>query len=325
MVFEHIYIEEKALKYPKTEEIISRFPRSKKVMIEHYKDIFNRRGQNFGRQKSAPALILAVNEGRLIFEGAPTCQNFGYEEFYYTSQIKNCIYDCEYCYLQGMYPTGNIVVFVNGDDYFEETDRLSKYKKISLSISYDTDMNALNGRTGILNDWLDYAGRNPNVLIEVRTKCASTEIFNKSIPGNVIMAYTISPSVVACEYEHGASGYEARKKAVYRSLANGVRTRVCFDPVFPIDDFENVYGDMLDDIFSEPLMKNIEDVSIGSFRISKEYIKVMQKARYNAMTAYPFEIKDGICTFEQGRVKYMLSFMTEKLESYVEIDKIFSV
>ncbi len=324
MVFEHIYIEEKALKYHKTEEIISRFRGSRKVMIEHYKDIFNRRGQNFERQKSAPALILAVNEGRLIFEGAPTCQDFGYDEFYYTSQIKNCIYDCEYCYLQGMYPTGNIVVFVNGEDYFAETDRLSKNKKISLSISYDTDMNALNGITGILDDWLDYAGKNPNVLIEVRTKCASTEIFNKVIPGNVIMAYTISPAGVAREYEHGASGYEARKKAVYRSLMEGVRTRVCFDPVFPADNFEKVYGDMLDDIFSEPLMKNIEDVSIGSFRISKEYIKVMQKARYNAMTAYPFEIKDGICTFEQERVREMLDFMTKKLESYVETGKIYS-
>lgn len=325
MVFEHIYIEEKALKYPKTKEITDRFPGSRKVMIEHYKDVFNRRGQNFMRQKSAPALILAVNEGRLIFEGAPTCQNFGYDEFYYTSQIKNCIYDCEYCYLQGMYPTGNMVVFVNGEDYFEETDRLSKDKRISLSISYDTDMNALNGITGILNDWMDYAEKNPNVLIEVRTKCASTEIFNKVIPKNVIMAYTISPSAIAREYEHGASGYEARKKAVYRSLSDGVRTRVCFDPVFPTEDFEKVYGDMLDDIFSESLMKNIEDVSIGSFRISKEYIKAMQKARYNAMTAYPFEIRDGICTFEQERVKDMLRFMTKKLEAYVETEKIFSV
>ncbi len=325
MAFEHIYVEEKALQYSKTKEILDHFPKSKKIVIGHYKDIFNRRGQNFGRQKSAPALILAVNEGRLIFEGAPTCQNFGYDEFYYTSQIKNCIYDCEYCYLQGMYPTGNIVVFVNGEDYFAETDRLSKDKKISLSISYDTDMNAFNGMTGILDDWMEYARRNKNVLVEVRTKCASTGIYEKNIPSNVIMAYTISPAVIADAYEHGASGYEARKKAVYRSLAEGVRTRVCFDPVFPVENFEKVYGDMADDIFSEPLMKNIEDVSVGSFRISKEYIKTMQKARYNAITTYPFEIKNGICTFEQNRVKEMIDFMMRKLGEYVERERIFSL
>ena len=34
----------------------------------------------------------------------------------------NCIYDCDYCYLQGMYPSANIVVFVNHEDFFDAVD-----------------------------------------------------------------------------------------------------------------------------------------------------------------------------------------------------------
>ena len=37
----------------------------------------------------------------------------------------NCPFDCEYCYLKGMYQTPYTVVFVNFEDYAEEVrDRL---------------------------------------------------------------------------------------------------------------------------------------------------------------------------------------------------------
>ena len=87
--------------------------RTTPIFINHYKDIFNRSHQNFAAQKKAPALILAKKTGTLIYKGAPVCQSFGNEHFYYTSCMMNCIYHCDYCYLQGMYPSGHVVVFVN--------------------------------------------------------------------------------------------------------------------------------------------------------------------------------------------------------------------
>mgnify|MGYP006970641936 FL=1 len=30
--------------------------------------------------------------------------------------MMNCIYDCSYCYLKGMYPSGHMVLFVNIED-----------------------------------------------------------------------------------------------------------------------------------------------------------------------------------------------------------------
>ena len=121
-VFSEIYVEKGALTYPLTNRILSRFPERKVTEIAHYKDIFNVAGQDFLAQKRSPALILAVNNGKRIYDGARPCQSFGHEHFYYTSQVKNCLYDCEYCFLRGMYPSGNIVIFVNTDDYFSDID-----------------------------------------------------------------------------------------------------------------------------------------------------------------------------------------------------------
>ena len=49
--FSHIYIEKDAIGYPLAELALSKFSGSTIVNIDHYKDLFNRKGQNFQLQK----------------------------------------------------------------------------------------------------------------------------------------------------------------------------------------------------------------------------------------------------------------------------------
>lgn len=322
--FAHIYVERQSLAYPLTRNILERFDKSTIIYIEHYKDIFNRKGQNFLAEKYSPALILGVNTGERIYPGARTCQSFGHEYFYYTSQIKNCIYDCEYCYLQGMYPSGNINIFVNTEDYLRDVDEMLKEHPVSLSISYDTDMTALNGITKLLEKWCEFASERKNLTIEIRTKCGSPGFFEKTAPpSNAVFAYTISPDIVAKNFEHNASRYKARKKALYKSLESGCTTRLSLDPILPVPDFERVYTEMIDDIFSNPVTQNISDVSIGSFRISREYIRQMQSVRLNGMTTYPYAVRDGICTFDEVTHRQMMKTIKTTLLKHIKEDRIY--
>lgn len=46
----------------------------------------------------------------------------------------NCIYDCRYCFLQGMYSSANYVIFVNFEDFDKEIEEViqdNKDKKIT--------------------------------------------------------------------------------------------------------------------------------------------------------------------------------------------------
>lgn len=63
--FSHIYVERRIRNHPRTEQILLRFPQAQIVEIEHYKDVFNRHGQDGVRQHQAQALILA--EKPIIF------------------------------------------------------------------------------------------------------------------------------------------------------------------------------------------------------------------------------------------------------------------
>ncbi|MDX1358619.1 MAG: radical SAM protein, partial [Clostridia bacterium] len=142
-LFSHIYIEESIEGRDSVLRIIKRFPSAVIIRIKHYKDVFNKPSQNPGMQMNSQKLILAENKGRRIFPGAPYCHDFGHRSFYYTSQVQNCPFDCSYCYLKGKYPTANIVVFVNTEDYFRDILAAAGDAPAFITLSYDSDMNAL--------------------------------------------------------------------------------------------------------------------------------------------------------------------------------------
>ena len=171
----HLYIERAAEKYPMTELLLSRFPTAERVLINNYKDVFARPGQHFQTQKRSIKLILAVKKDNLIYRGSNNAQDFGYPNFHYNALILNCVYNCDYCYLQGMYPSANMVVFVNSDDFFSATSeaidqRLDPVTPLYLAISYDTDLLATESLIPYCHEWIEYSKSKDNLLIEIRTK-----------------------------------------------------------------------------------------------------------------------------------------------------------
>ena len=110
--FSHIYIERNAMDYPLAQIALSKFPKAKFVEIEHYKDIFNRPKQHFQIQKSSMKLILAKKTAPFLYPASEMIQEYETPNVFYTTPILNCLYNCDYCFLQGMYPSGNLVIFV---------------------------------------------------------------------------------------------------------------------------------------------------------------------------------------------------------------------
>ena len=323
--YSHIYVEEAAYKYPLTQQILEKFKSSTIITIKHYKDMFNRSRQDFLLQKKAPSLILAVNNSELLYPGARFCQSFGNANFYYTSNVMNCIYDCEYCYLQGMYPSGNMVVFVNVEDYFSEVSQKLKEHSMYICISYDTDLLAIEGMTGITKQWIDFAATNPDLTIEIRTKSAyMIDRLNNSNLKNVIFAWTLSPDFIT-QYEHLTPSLDARLKAVSVAIENGSTVRLCFDPMIYVPNYKDIYSDFYHKVFTQIHGDKIFDLSIGVFRISSDYLKSMRKKRHCAITAYPYENIDGMCSYEQKKSDEMLDFARLELSKYISSDKIFGL
>lgn len=325
--FSHIYVEDNALNYPNTEKILSHFKSSKIININHYKDLFCRNHQNFHEEKNSPSLILAVKKDKLIYKGSSMCDDFGNDNFYYTSSIMNCIYNCEYCYLQGMYPSAHIVIFVNIDDIFKEVEKKLKKSSIYLCVSYDTDILALEQILGYGFKWLSFAKSHTNLKLELRTKSTGFNYINnfKSLD-NVIIAWTLSPEPICSKYEHGTPTLKNRLTSIKRAINMGWKIRLCFDPLLYVNDYEEIYVNFLKEAFKEIPSSSICDVSIGVFRVSKDYMKIMRKVNPESILLnFPFETNMGTCSYSIEITNSLISCVYNEVKRYIPEEKIYAL
>ena len=117
-MIETIYIENQVKNHFRTKKILSKLNKNVDVIYcDHYGEIFNIKSQNFRVQKNKPALILAKKDGKKLHE-IPKNFGIGGDKNYYFSHMLNCIYDCEYCFLQGKHMSAHYLLFINYEDFF---------------------------------------------------------------------------------------------------------------------------------------------------------------------------------------------------------------
>ena len=331
--FSHIYVEEELLGGEEVLAILKKFPKAKCIPIRHYKDLFNRRKQNRALQEKSRKLILARKEGQRIYPGASVCQSFSESSFYYASLLMNCPFHCEYCYLQGMYPSANLVLFLNLEDYFSDCQRLIQEKgSLYLCISYDTDLLALEELYPFVERFARFLEEEPDLRIEVRTKAGGESLFRRllkmqlseDVKKRLIFAFTLSPEKIVSEAEHGTAGLKGRLKAVKMAMEEGFTLRLCFDPMLYHADWESLYTELLETVFREIPMEKLYDVSVGSFRISESYLKAMTKScGASPYTSFPYENTDGYYHYPKELLLKMEGFLEQRLLEKLPKEKIF--
>lgn len=323
--FSHIYVEKSVWNHTRTQKILAKFPSAEIIGIDHYKDVFCRSRQSHQLQHCTQKLILAARQGKLLYEGAPVCQSFGNQYFYYVSCTMNCVFDCAYCYLKGMYPSANIVVFVNLEDIFAEAAQMLKKHPLYLCVSYDTDLLALEQMIGYAQEWCAFAAKHENLRIEIRTKCANrTYVQNVTPVPEVIYAFTLSPQAVIEAFEHHTPSLTERLSCAADLIQAGCPVRLCFDPMIYIPDWKQHYKAMLEQVCRMVDLAKIVDVSVGTFRISQDYLKNMRKQEPDcAVIWFPFQQENGYCHYPNDLMEQMECFLTEQLEEKISREKIF--
>jgi spore photoproduct lyase len=270
--------------------VLKQLNKAQIIFINHYMDVFNRPGQDFIRQKNSQKLILAVRKNSFIYPGAKVCDHYGYDRFFYATQMMNCPYDCQYCYLLGTYNSANIAAFVNTEDYFEA---LSQTEPAYISLSYETDLLAMEPLFGFVGEWLGFAEKAKAHTFEIRTK-STTVLKGKPLP-NVIFAWSITNA-----HEKGVPSVTSRIQAMKETADNGWKVRLCIDPVWITPDWETA----IDEILKQTADIDIYAISAGGFRCSKAQYKKIRKAKphlvfptlieQEGVVRYPLETEEKI-------------------------------
>jgi spore photoproduct lyase len=323
--FSHIYIEKEIKDHPRTLDILSKFRGSQIIEISHYKDVFNRRGQNFRDQKQSPKLILASRKDNFLYPGSHFSPSFDFPHFYYNTLALNCLYDCTYCYLQGMFSSANIVLFVNWEEYFAATDQfLQANGSLYLAISYDTDLLATESFFPATQAWIDFAQTRPNLTLEIRTKSNNFEaIKQKKAIENAILAWTISPQNITKDIEKKTPSLEARISAIQEAIEAGWKVRLCIDPILREPAWKKDYETLVQKISDSIDLEKLHDISIGTFRMNTDFLSKIQSIRSDAaLLYYPFIRSDGIVSYSTEENEEMISFIKQCFGRNISPDKI---
>ena len=327
-MIETIYVEKIIKEHPRTKLILSKLKKAKTIEIDRYGEIFNKRNQNFRIQKNNPNLILAFkNEGYVL----PTPEGFGVgsSKNYYFSHMFNCIYDCRYCFLQGMYSSANYVIFVNFEDFDKEIEAViqdNKDKKITFFSGYDCDSLALENLTGFAKHITNIFAKYPDVDIEFRTKSVQTEPFTSIEPlNNVIVAYSLMPNLMSKVLDNKTPSILKRINTMSHLAAKGWKICLRFDPLIHGKNWEKLYKELLENIYNTIPSHSIHSVSFGPLRFPKEMFKdIFKLYPETPLFSGPLSQHKDVVSYDLKIEEEMTSFCSNITQNYIDKSKIFN-
>tara|TARA_Y100000590_G_scaffold92825_1_gene105057 strand:- start:3890 stop:4885 length:996 start_codon:yes stop_codon:yes gene_type:complete len=322
-MIETIYIEKQIKDHQRTKEILSKFKKKLDIIYcDHYGEIFNIKSQNFRIQKKKPALILAKKIGKKLHK-IPSSFSIGGKENYYFSHMLNCIYDCEYCFLQGKHMSAHYLLFVNYEDFFLEIKKKileNSTKKYYFFSGYDCDSLAFDGVTGFIKYFLPIFKQNKNAILELRTKSNQINKLLKHEPiDNCIVAFSFTPENISKLIEHKVPSVKNRIKAM-KQLANiGWKIGLRFDPIIPACNFAKIYDKLFQNIASNIPEESIHSISFGMMRFPKKMFKKMTKENSNKrLFSQPFENRNGIFSYNKKLENKVENIILKKLKKYMK-------
>ena len=327
--FSHIYVESQSIESDIAEQSFKRFPKAKIIEIEDYKKIFNKNGQDFQIQKLSTKLILAKKQPPFIYPATDIIQDSGFSNFYYCTPILNCIYNCEYCFLQGMYSSANIVVFTNTEEVKDAVKKQILERKypdepLLLSLSYNTDILALENILPLTKQWIDFANNTDDLFMEIRTKSGLTSSFNKLKPSKkILFAWTLSPNNIIQKYEHKTPLLERRIMSIQKIVDSGWPVRLSFDPILIYPNWEEDYKQMFERIKETISGDKIFDITIGVFRMSDDFFNRIKKTKPDSDLFYNnYDNSNNVKTVTKDEKAMVHDFALSQLEGYCNGDKI---
>ncbi len=321
-----LYIEDGIADHPRTRAILNRFPAAARIRCHRYTEIFNRKAQNFRLQKRRPALILAMKWRHHVLP-APAGYGLGARHNYYFSHMLNCIYDCRYCFLQGMFRSAHYVVFVNYEAFaeaIEDTIRQHAGETVQFYSGYDCDSLAFDPVTRFVEFFLPLFARHPSAALELRTK--STQIrslLSREPLDNCVVAFSFTPAAIAAALEHRTPPVQRRIEAMASLQARGWRVGLRFDPLIYESGYEEHFRRLFHDIFTRIDADRLHSVSLGSFRLPKEYYRTVRRLYPDEpLFASPLAEKNGTVAYAEPLRREMLAFCRRHLLDYIDREKI---
>lgn len=275
-MWNEVYVEEGIKSHTRVGSILSKVKKDP-IYLERYDDIWGRSKKPYLQKRDSLNLFLAEKKGQLL-KLAPDAYGAHGEPHYYFIHAYNCIYECQYCYLQGYFNTPDIVLFINHEEIIAEMKKTlnSHSGNVWFHAGEFSDSLALTHLTGELELYHKFCEENPRAIIELRTKSVNTKELEKLSPlPNFIISFSLSPKDMARRVDLKTPSAEARLRAMKTLFEKGFKLGAHFDPIIYEDQFKESYEALLQEMkaFNGDLLY----LSLGVVRFTKDVYREVER------------------------------------------------
>jgi spore photoproduct lyase len=278
-MWNEIYVETHLQHHPRVQQILQQTGKTP-ILIENYNDIWGRSKKPYLHKRDTLNLFLAQKKGQLL-KLAPEAYGQQGEPHYYFIHAYNCIYECQYCYLQGYFNTPDIVLFMNHEEVVAEMQKVMdahKGQRVWFHAGEFSDSLALSHLTGELTPYYEFCQQNPQAMIELRTKSVNIRELLKLKPlPNFIVSFSLSGHEAARRLDLKTPSIAARLKAMEQLKQQGFVLAAHFDPIIYQDNFRESYGLLLQEMQELQLTGELEYLSLGVVRFTKEVHREVER------------------------------------------------
>ncbi len=283
-MFESIYIETHLSSHPKVLEILQKYPHSIIHKIAKIEDVFQRVKKPYLQKRTNLNLFLGEKKGQLV-KPAPPAYGLSGEPHFYFVHAYNCIYECNYCYLQGYFHSPDIVLYLNHDQIAEEIKNVvaeNRIKcpgtKIWFHAGEYSDSLALTSLTGELSYYFKLFKDLPDCFLELRTKSINIRDLLKEKPLlNIITSFSLSPEKNCKENDLKTPSLKKRLIAIEELHLNGFPIGIHFDPIIYDNDLVYSYEQLIDQLVLSIPAESIRYISLGVVRFTSEVYQQVKK------------------------------------------------
>ncbi|MCO4793353.1 MAG: hypothetical protein KC493_06570 [Bacteriovoracaceae bacterium] len=312
-MFEKVFVETAVKDHPRTLHILNKL-KSDPVLIGSIEDYFGRVRKPYLQKRDNLNLFIGNKKGQTVKE-APNAYGLAGDPHFYFVHSYNCIYECEYCYLQGYFNSPDLVFFVNHEDMAKEMEliisKTPKDKTPWFHAGEFSDSLALSHITGEISFYFDFFKAHPNAKLEFRTKSANTREIEKMSPlSNVITTFSLSPQERTLKTDKSCPPASTRILSMQKLYKAGHPLGLHFDPIIHTNNLYEEYEQLIDDISEKIPLEYFEYVSLGVVRFTKDVYRQVQLNYPNSDLLTEEFIKP-----EDGKIRYPGSLRKNILKS----------
>ena len=203
--------------------------------------------------------------------------------------VESCGFDCSYCSIQSFYNQNRVSIDSKLGEKLKNL-KLDPKKTYHIGTGQSSDSLLWGNKGGVLDALKDFAIKNPNVILELKTKSNNIKyLLENDIPKNIICTFSISTHTIHQNEEHKTASIDERIQAA-RNLANkGIKVGFHFHPIVVYDTYLADYQEVIHNITKQFNANEVALISLGTLTFTKSVMKqIRERGEKTKILQMPF-------------------------------------